>query len=233
MRKIGIIGAMAEEVKTLQKRISYVKIIEKASMQFYQGKLFNTDIVVVKSGIGKVNAAICAQILIDLFDVNVVINTGIAGSLKDEIDIGDIVISADAIQHDVDAREFGYSLGVIPGMESASFKADEDISNLAYKLCTEVNPDVSAYLGRVVSGDQFIADRSVKAQIQANFSALCTEMEGAAIAQTAYLNKIPFVIIRAISDKADDSATIDFPTFEKQAAIRSLKLTEKLIENLE
>jgi adenosylhomocysteine nucleosidase len=201
-------------------------------MQFYDGKMSGHEIVVVKSGIGKVNAAVCTQIMIDLFQVNSVINTGIAGSLRDEINIGDIVISTDTVQHDVDARELGCLLGQIPGMNSVCFQADKATADLAYQLCRKVNPDVSVYLGRIVSGDQFVSEPLTKKRIRDNFEGLCTEMEGAAIAQTAHLNGIPFLVIRAISDKADNSAYTDFSVFIKQAAIRSLRLTEILIENM-
>ena len=172
---------------------------------------------------------VCAQILADTFHADAIINTGIAGSLKNEINIGDIVLSTDAIQHDMDAQGFGYAPGVIPQMEVSDFQADEKLIELAKKCCAEVCPDIQVFTGRVVSGDQFISDKKKKEWLSSQFEGLCAEMEGAAIAQAAYLNKVPFVILRAISDKADDSATMDYPTFEKQAIENSVKLLKELV----
>ena len=188
--------------------------------------------MIVRSGIGKVNAGICTQILADLFQVDAVINTGIAGSLKAEINIGDIVVSTDAIQHDMDATGFGYEPGVIPRMPVSCFEADKELVKAAEDACKEAVPEVGVFAGRIVSGDQFISDRQVKNRITAQFGGMCTEMEGAAIAQAAYLNSIPFVIIRAISDKADDSATVDYPTFERQAIAHSVALVENFVARL-
>lgn len=232
MNPIGIIGAMDEEVARLKEQMSGVHITTKAMMDFYQGTLEGKPVVIVRSGIGKINAAVCTQILVDDFQVKAVINTGIAGSLRSWIDIGDIVISTDALHHDMDATNFGYPLGQVPRMDVLAFKADEAMAQLAKEVCEEVNPEIHAYLGRVVSGDQFIADSEVKNRILENFGGYCTEMEGAAIAHTAYLNKVPFVILRAISDKADNSATMDYPTFEKQAIEHSVRLTMGMLKRM-
>lgn len=228
-KKIGIIGAMEEEVAALREKLSDVRMLRKASMDFYAGTLYGKQVVVVRSGIGKVNAGICTQILADVYGVDAVINTGIAGSLKAEINIGDIVLSTDTLQHDMDATGFGYELGVIPRMETSCFEADRELLAAAKAACEEAVPEIQVFTGRVVSGDQFISDRQVKERIARIFDGMCTEMEGAAIAQAAYLNQIPFVIIRAISDKADDSATVDYPTFERQAIAHSVALVENLI----
>lgn len=232
MRKTGIIGAMDIEVARLKADMEITREVRKARMTFCEGSLKGQQIVVVESGIGKVNAAVCAQILVDDFGVNTVINTGIAGSLNAQIEIGDIVISTDVVHHDVDAVNFGYAPGQVPEMEVYSFEADKQMADLAEKVCHEVNPEISVFRGRVVSGDQFISDRAVKNRITEQFHGLCTEMEGAAIAQTAYLNQIPFVIIRAISDKADDSAVEDYPTFERKAAEHSVRLVEGFLAAL-
>lgn len=232
MKKIGIIGAMEEEVLALREKLSNVKKLTKASMDFYSGTLNGKEVVIVRSGIGKVNAGICTQILSDIFEVDAVINTGIAGSLQAQIDIGDIVISTDAIQHDMDATGFGYAPGVIPRMETSCFTADEALIEAAKAACKAAVPQVQAFTGRIVSGDQFVSDREVKNHIYEQFSGMCTEMEGAAIAQAAYLNKIPFVIIRAISDKADDSATMDYPSFEREAIAHSVALVEDFVTRL-
>jgi len=223
---------MDEEVLQIVNEMEVEKVENKASMTFNMGKLSGKDVVIVRSGIGKVNAAVCTQILVDDFGVDYVINTGIAGSLKSEIDIADIVISDDVLHHDMDASGFGYALGQIPRMETLSFKADEKLIALAKDSCAHVIPQVGVHIGRIVSGDQFISNKEVKDKIISNFSGYCTEMEGAAIAQAAYLNKVPFLILRAISDKADDSATMDYPTFEAQAIKNSVLLIRELVARI-
>lgn len=228
---LGIIGAMDEEVIKLKEVMEDVEITRKASMDFYKGTMSGKEVVVVRSGIGKVNAGICTQILVDEYNVEAVINTGIAGSLNPAIDIGDIVLSTDTLQHDVDATGFGYDLGVIPRMDTSTFLADEKLKKLAKASCEKVNPDIKVFEGRIVSGDQFISDREKKNYIVDKFKGYCTEMEGAAIAQAAYLNNVPFLIIRAISDKADDSATVDYPTFEAKAIEHSVKLVKDMVAN--
>lgn len=232
IKKIGIIGAMEEEVLALREKLMDVRQLQKASMDFYSGTLNGKEVVIVRSGIGKVNAGICTQILADVYQVDAVINTGIAGSLKTEINIGDVVISTDTLQHDMDATGFGYELGVIPRMETSCFPADPELLKQAEAACREAVPKIQVFAGRVVSGDQFISDKKVKERIVRQFGGMCTEMEGAAIAQAAWLNGIPFVVIRAISDKADDSATMDYPTFERQAIAHSVALVENLIGRL-
>ena len=232
MKTIGIIGAMEEEVAILKEKMSDVTVLEKAGMEFFKGILGGRQVVVVRSGIGKVNAGICTQILADMFQVNAVINTGIAGSLKTEINIGDIVLSTDTMQHDVDAREFGYEIGQVPRMDTKTFPADETLRAVALQVCRQVNPEIQVFEGRVASGDQFVADKETKNKIIANTQAYCTEMEGAAIGQAAYLNKIPYLVIRAISDKADDSAHVDYPTFEREAIRHTVNLVENMMQAL-
>lgn len=226
---IGIIGAMEEEVAVLKESMDIEKVVEYASMQFYKGVLCGKKVVVVRSGIGKVNAAVCTQILADKFNVDILINTGIAGSLDAAIDIGDMVISTDLVEHDMDASIFGDPVGQIPRMDTFSFPADWELVKKAVQANTEANPDIKTFTGRIVSGDQFVSSAEMKDKLVRLFDAKCTEMEGAAIAHTAYLNKISCVIIRAISDKADNSATMDYPTFEKQAIKHSVKLVRNLL----
>lgn len=228
---LGIIGAMEEEVDKLKAEMEQVTVRKKASMEFFQGRIQGKEIVVVRSGIGKVNAGICAQILVDDYQVDGIVNTGIAGSLRGEINIGDIVISTDAVQHDMDAVAFGYPLGQIPRMDTLAFQADQRLSELAEQSCRNVLPELGVFRGRVASGDAFIANRERKDSILKEFDACCCEMEGAAIAQTAYLNQTPFVIIRAISDKADDSASMDYPAFEAMAIKNSVKLIKEMVVN--
>ncbi len=231
MEKLGIIGAMDEEVERLKEQMGKVNVQRIASMDFYEGKIGDKNLVVVRSGIGKVNAAICCQILINIYKIDAVINTGIAGSLRNEIDITDIVLSKDTLQHDMDATGFGYDKGVIPRMERSTFLGDEKLIKLAQEVCKKVIPEVGVHVGRVVSGDQFISDDKKKTEIVENFGGYCTEMEGAAIGQVAYLNQIPFLIIRAISDKADHSAEMDYAEFEKIAIDNTMKLLLGMIES--
>lgn len=232
MKKIGIIGAMEEEVAKLKENMQIQDTSVIAGMEFCQGICEGQNVVIVRSGIGKVNAAVCTQILCDVFKVNAIINTGVAGSLKNEINIGDIVLSEDALQHDMDATGFGYDPGVIPRMEESIFKGDETLLKLAQKVCQEVNPDIQVFRGRVVSGDQFISDHDVKQRIVNSFGGFCTEMEGAAIAQTAWLNKIPYLVIRAISDKADGSAEMDYSEFEMKAIEHTVRLMTGMLRNM-
>ena len=232
MTKIGIIGAMELEVEQLKKEMAVESVIKKAGMDFFEGTLNDVPVVVVRSGIGKVNAALCVQILADVFRVSHVINTGVAGSLNAKLDIGDILISRDALHHDMDTTIFGYQPGEVPQMGFREFKADERMMELARAACEKVNPDIHVMFGRVVSGDQFISSREVKERLIARFQGDCAEMEGASIAHGAYLNSLPFVIIRAISDKADDSAEMDYPTFERAAAKHSAALVKEMIKGL-
>lgn len=229
---LGIIGAMDEEVAMIKAQLTDVQVESRAAMDFYKGKLEGKEVVVVRSGIGKVNAAMCTQILADIYSVTGVVNTGIAGSLKAEIDIGDIVLSSDALQHDMDATGFGYEPGQIPRVETLAFKADEGLINLAEECCSRVNPDIHTFVGRVVTGDQFISDKEKMKWLTDTFGGYCTEMEGAAIAQACYLNSIPFLIVRAISDKADDSASVDYPAFEAKAIVHSVNLLTEIVRSL-
>ena len=229
---LGIIGAMEVEVKELREMMENPQAQTVAGMTFYQGTINGKEVVVVRSGIGKVNAGICSQILVDRYQVEGIINTGIAGSLRNEINIGDIVLATVAVQHDVDATGFGYPLGEIPQMGIKEFPADEKLRALAEECSKKANPDIQVFCGRVASGDQFISNKEKKNWIQDNFDAYCTEMEGAAIAQAAYLNNIPYLVVRAISDKADDSANMDYSEFEAKAVKNSVRLMAAMIAEL-
>ncbi len=226
---IGIIGAMEEEVAALKEAMEIEETVEQAAMTFCKGRLCGKEVVVVRSGIGKVNAGICAQILVDRFQADTLINTGIAGSLDAKIDIGDMVISTDAVHHDMDASIFGDPVGQVPRMDTLFFPADEELVEKAVQANEKANPDIHTFTGRVASGDQFIASKQAKDKIVENFRPMCVEMEGAGIAHAAYLNQVSYVIIRAISDKADNSATMDYPTFEKQAITHSVRLMKELL----
>lgn len=227
---IGIIGAMEEEVDGLKKLMTDVEVSKKAGMDFLKGKLHNKAVVIVKCGVGKVNAAMCTQILIDVFSVDGIINTGIAGSLDAEINIGDIVLGKDVLEHDMDVAALGYGPGMIPDMEDSIFRTDEKLFHTAKKAVESAGLDVKVYAGRIVSGDQFISSGEKKDWLVTTFDGKCAEMEGAAIGHVAYLNKVPFLVVRAISDKADDSAHMDYPAFEKLASRNSIKFMEEFIK---
>ena len=231
MTKLGIIGAMAVEVELLKEKMENLTVSCHAGMEFFDGKLEGLDAVVVQSGVGKVNAAMCAQILCSVFGVTYLVNTGIAGSLCAELDIGDLVVSKDAMHHDFDCSYFGYPSGKIPGMDVIAFPADDAMIGYACAAAEAVHPGHSK-VGRVASGDQFVASKELKEKIISVTGALCTEMEGAAIAHTAYRNQVPFVILRAISDKADDSAEMDYPTFEALSARRCAEVTMNMAKQL-
>ena len=231
MKKLGIIGTMDVEVATLKEQMENKQIRTIAGSEFCEGKLEGTDAVIVQCGVGKVNAALCAQILCSVFDVTHIVNTGIAGSLNARLDIGDFVISSDAVYHDMDATNFGYPMCQVPGLPVLAFPADEMLIKLAYEAVEEAHPG-HVCVGRVATGDQFVADKVLKEKIIANTGAFCTEMEGAAIAHTAWKNSVPFVILRAISDKADDSTEMDYPTFEAAAAKRCAQVTQILAKRL-
>ena len=229
--KLGIIGAMAVEVAALKENMQEMTAVTKAGMTFYEGKLEGLPVVVVQCGVGKINAAMCTQILIDCFAVTHVVNTGIAGSLDAELDICDLVISKDAIHHDFDLHFWGRPIGQVPGMDVTAFPADEGLMAVAMAAAEQIHPG-HVKTGRVASGDQFICSKEQKEQIIQNTQGICAEMEGASIAHTAYRNGVPFVIIRAISDKADGSAEMDYPTFEALAAQRCALVTMAMAKQL-
>ena len=233
MKKLGIIGAMTVEVDTMKAKLSDLQVTEKAGMEFYEGTLEGLRCVVVQCGVGKVNAAMCVQVLCDLFEVTHIVNTGVAGSLCAELDIGDFVIGEKAIYHDFKCSDLNpaYVVGQVPGLPVRFFPGDETMVRLAHEAAQLVHKD-HVKIGTVASGDQFISNKQIKDRIIADTGALCTEMEGAAIAHAAWRNEIPFVIIRAISDKADDSAQMDYPTFEAIAAERCARVTQNLAKKL-
>ena len=233
MKKLGIIGAMTVEVQTLKSLMEGLNIVRRAGMEFYEGTLEGLDVVVVVCGVGKVNAALCVQVLCDCFGVTHVVNTGVAGSLDSALDIGDLVISKDAMYHDFDCHPINdhYAVGQVPGLSVLAFPADDELIRAAYEAAEAVQPGHNR-IGRVASGDQFISSAEQKAYIIRHTGALCTEMEGADISHAAWRNSVPFVVIRAISDKADASAEMDYPTFEAIAAQRCAAVTRNLAKML-
>ena len=216
--KTGIIGAMDEEVTSLKAAIKNPKTTTVADMVFYEGKLDGADVVVVQCGMGKVNAGICANTLINDFGCTRVIDTGVAGSLDAQIDIGDIVVSTDAVQHDFTVEAIGFQKGEIPYTGLYAFPADESMRKAAVEAVRAAAPEISVFEGRVCSGDQFVSSKEQRNKIITDFGGMCCEMEGGAIAQACYLNHTPFVIIRAVSDKADESEELSYEEFKEAAA---------------
>jgi adenosylhomocysteine nucleosidase len=229
---IGIIGAMEEEVAELKAKLGNPQTAKTAGLDFVSGKLHGRDVVVVRSGIGKVNAAICAQTLITVYGAGAVINTGVAGGLADEVHIGDIVVSNDLVQHDMDVRHFGYPRGAVPRLNDGFFKADACLVRLAMDAGKGLAAGINVMTGRIASGDCFVSERGKKEDIAETFGAACVEMEGAAIAQVCYLNDVPFVAVRSISDKADEEAGVSFDEFVLQAAKNSCGLVENMIKHM-
>lgn len=227
---LGIIGAMPDEVAELKEMMTDLSILEKGGMSFYSGRIHNKPVTVVKCGVGKVNAAMCTQLMIDNFDVSGIINTGIAGSLDVDINIGDIVIADDTLEHDFDVAALGYGPGIIPDMSNSIFKADDNLKKLAMKVAAGEGFPIETFTGRVLSGDQFISSAEKKKWLLDTFGGRCCEMEGGAIAHVASLNKVPFLIVRAISDKADDSAEMDYPEFAAMAIDNSIRLITGIID---
>ena len=236
MNKIGIIGAMEIEVNLLQEQLVQQRVTERAGMSFYEGLLCGVPVVVVKSGAGKVNSAICAQILADLFQVTHIINTGVAGSLDALVDYCDMVISTEVCYHDMHNEAMGYKPGEPPRPGWLLYTADAGMIAVTEEACRKVRisggDPFEIHKGRIVTGDWFINSAERKAAVVAKFGGLCTEMEGAAIGHSAYLNGIPFVVLRSISDKADDSAETDFHSFEVEAAKRSMEIVKEMVQEL-
>ena len=233
MKKLGIIGAMTIEVEQLKEKMTDISVTQRAGMTFFEGLLEKLPVVVVVCGVGKVNAAMCVQALCDCFGVTHIVNTGVAGSLCADLDIGDFVIGESAMYHDFDCHILNpaYVVGQVPGLSVRAFPADTQLVKFAFDAAETVYAG-HAKIGGVASGDQFVSEKQKKQQIIEDTQALCTEMEGAAIAHTAWRNGVPFVIIRAISDKADDSAQMDYPTFEAIAAKRCAAVTCEMAKKI-
>jgi adenosylhomocysteine nucleosidase len=229
--KIGIIGAMLEEIELLQAQMKIWQTKRHAGIDFIEGKLHGKNIVVCKCGVGKVNAAMCTQALIDLFEVDAVIFTGVAGALDPKLDIGDIVISTDCLQHDMDVSALGFPRGTIPYQETSVFTADLRLADLAYDASYKLFA-AKTKRGRVLSGDQFIANRETVIDLFTLLEGACTEMEGAATAQVCVMNAKAFVIIRSMSDKANGEAPDNFREFMTKAASNSFRIVEEMIKTI-
>ncbi|WP_313639556.1 5'-methylthioadenosine/adenosylhomocysteine nucleosidase [Paenibacillus sp.] len=227
---IGLIGAMDEEIKLLLEEMENKETKVKAGIHYYIGNILGKSVVLCKSGVGKVNAAVTTQILIDTFGVSRVLFTGVAGAVHPELNIGDIVISSTCVQHDMDATALGFSRGEIPYQENSVFQADPELVLLAERACNELG---QKYLvGKVLSGDQFISNAEIVAELRGELDGACVEMEGAAVAQVCEMNATPFVIIRSMSDKSDGSAEVNFKEFTVESSHRSHSILEFMLRHL-
>ena len=226
---IGIIAAMAEELEILLKDLILESKKEKANMTFHKGTLYGKDVVAVVCGIGKVNSAICTQILVSEYNVDKVINVGVAGGIGKEIYPGDIVVAENLVQHDMDTTAFGDKMGQIPRLDTFDFKCDEEMVALAKKACEEIS-EINSFTGRIASGDQFVANIEKIQWLDKEFGAISCEMEGASIAQVCYLNSIPFVVIRSISDNANNGAHMDYQKFIPVAVKNSTRILKQMLE---
>ena len=221
---------MSEEVQGIKKLMTDIEEEKIGTLTFYTGVMHDKDIVLLETGIGKVNAAIGATLMIEAFDVEEIIFTGVAGGINEELDLGDVVISRDLIQHDFDTSAFGDKLGMIPRMDNSIFKADDELIELAVNAGKKLKGKV--IVGRVLSGDQFIASPEKIAFLKKEFNGDCTEMEGAAVGHVCQVLDIPFVVIRTMSDKANSDAHTDYATFMRIAADNSVTLVNEMLSNM-
>jgi len=230
-RTIGIIGAMQEEIELLQQALQNPETHQYAGMTFYTGLLHGRRVVCVRSGVGKVNAAVCTEALIARFGAEAVLFTGVAGALDPSLDIGDMVISSSCMQHDMDATPLGFARGEIPFQEVYDFPSDPQLVQLAEQACKRAHAGRSM-VGRVLSGDQFIADKGAVKWLYEALHGACVEMEGAAVAQVCHMHSTPHVIIRSMSDRADGSAHVNFEAFKEKAARKSMAIVDEMMRNL-
>ncbi|GGE57409.1 5'-methylthioadenosine/adenosylhomocysteine nucleosidase [Priestia taiwanensis] len=222
---IGIIGAMQIEIEKIKQHMTITSKARIAGFSFYRGCIGDTEVVLTKCSVGKVNAAACTQLLINKYDVTCIINTGIAGGMHESLNLGDVVISTDVTYHDV--RQIQMK-NFSPFQES--FFANERLIEVAEASCKQVG--VTSHTGRIVTGDSFVSDDEQKRQLVETYEPYAVEMEGAAIGHIAYMNKCPFVVIRSISDLANGQATVDYEQFKEIAANHSASIVVKMTEQL-
>ena len=228
---IGIIGAMSEELEILLKDMELENVQEKAKMKFHKGMLWGKKVVAVVCGIGKVNAAVCTQILVSEYKVSSVINVGVAGGIGKDIYPGDVVIAENLVQYDMDTTAFGDPIGQIPRLDTFDFKCDNGLVQTAKAACNEAK-DFKTFSGRIVSGDMFVASIDKIKWLEETFGAVACEMEGASIAHVCYLNNTPFVVIRSISDNANNGAHMDFEKFTPIGVKNSTFILKSMVSKL-
>lgn len=227
---IGIIGAMDIEIDALKALLTQPKSETVSGIEFTRGVLEGKQVVLAVCGIGKVFAAICAQTMILRYGVSVVINTGVGGSLSKELSVGNIAIADYAVQHDMDTSPLGDPVGHISGINVVQLPADKELAEKIKAVTDRLG--IKSLVGTIASGDQFVASTAQKERIVSNFGAVACEMEGAAIGHVCYVNKVPFAIIRSISDNANGEAEIDYPTFRGIAAENSKAVVAALMGEL-
>lgn len=226
-QKIGIIAAMQVEAEALKEKIVLPREKTVSGIVFTEGILFGMPVVLAVCGEGKVNAAVTAQTMILSFRVDLLLNTGVAGNLSDSLNVGDVAIAVDTVEHDYDISPLGYAPGMVLGINKIHVSCDGNAVSMLSEILTELG--VKHLVGTVASGDQFISSKEEKERIKSLFGAIACEMEGAAIGHVAALNGVGFVVIRAISDNADGSAPENFGAFATAAAETSVKVTERFL----
>ena len=229
--RIGIIGAMDIEVQALKELMESPKIETISSVDFYSGIINGVDTVVAVAGIGKVNAAVCTQTMILSYAPSYIINVGVAGGLAPELGIGDIAVAETVVEHDMDTSPVGDAPGFISGINLIHIPCDKWLADMMYKASKNIE-NANVLKGIIASGDQFIADDSQRKRITDTFGAIAAEMEGASIGHVCYMNKVPFGVLRAISDGANSDSVMDYPTFAKMAAKNSMKIICELLEDI-
>lgn len=219
---IGIIGAMASEVDGLKAKMSDCKTETISGVDFCTGAIAKNAVVVAQAGVGKVNAAVTAQTMILRYGVDAVINIGVAGGMEPSLKIGDIVVADRVVEHDMDTTAVGDEPGFITGIDRVYMDCDKEISDLLYESAVEAG--VHTICATIASGDIFVAEDSVRNRIMEQFNAAAAEMEGAAIGHVCTMNNVPFAVLRAMSDCANDDSHVDFPTFAAAAAEKSIEI---------
>lgn len=227
---IGILGAMSVEIQGLEAKLTQSKEQRVGRMRFVEGVLHGRQVVLAECGIGKVNAASCAQAMILLYHPQLILNVGVGGSLSPALRYAEVAVARDLVQHDVDTTALGDELGLVSTVNMVRFPCDERAVRLILESVRELG--VNALEGTIASGDQFVATRERKEFITAHFGAICCEMEGGAIAQACYLNSVPCAVIRAISDNADEGSHEDYPHFVARAVHQTEALMERLLPRL-
>lgn len=233
MTTLGLLGAMDEEIALLLADMNDKETVVASGITFTKGSLYGKNVVVCKSGVGKVNAAVTTQVLIDRFEVSAILFTGVAGAAHPELNIGDIVISSSCQQHDMDVTALGFPKGVIPYQEVSDFPADGRLVKLAEEACGRICTDHKFRVGKVLSGDQFVADHGIVKSLYEDLKGYCVEMEGAAVAQVSHMNDIPYVVLRSMSDKADGTAHVNFAEFTVEASRRSYQILNDILAHME
>lgn len=228
---IGIIGALELEIESLKVLMDGARVETVSSVDFYRGSINGREVVVAAAGVGKVNAAVCAQTMILKYSPDLVINIGVAGGLSPELKIGDIAIADAVVEHDMDTTATGEPLGYIYGIEAVEMPCDNKTADMLESAVCSAG-DIYVQRGIIASGDQFISTQEQRNKIIDNFGAIAAEMEGASIGHVCTMNKVPFAVLRAISDGADDDSAMDFPAFAKMAAANSIKIILELLNNI-